>query len=106
MERLDRADELGRLLALHERRGGELAVVTGRRRVGKTRLLVEWTERTGGAYFVADQSSPAVQRRYLGIAVATRMPGFDALRRKVTRVLFAAKTRGCVDALGPADVFA
>src|SRR5450432_1008776 len=60
MKFLDRANELSRLLALSKRREGGLAVVTGRRRVGKTRLLVEWVERVGGVYFVADQSSPAV----------------------------------------------
>jgi AAA+ ATPase superfamily predicted ATPase len=57
MKFLDRQDELSRLLALSRRRDGGLAVVTGRCRVGKTRLLVEWVERRGGVYFVADQSS-------------------------------------------------
>lgn len=46
MKFLDREDELARLLAM--RRGGGLAVISGRRRVGKTRLLTEWVERTGG----------------------------------------------------------
>jgi AAA+ ATPase superfamily predicted ATPase len=39
MKFLDRDAELSRLLALSKRREGGLAVVTGRRRVGKTRLL-------------------------------------------------------------------
>ena len=79
MNFIDREDELRRLLALGRRREGGLAVITGRRRVGKTRLLVEWVERTGGVYFVADQSSPEVQRRYLVAALATRLPGLDGV---------------------------
>ena len=50
-----------------------LAVVTGRRRVGKTRLLVEWAERSGGVYFVAE--SAEVQRRYLVAALAAKLRG-------------------------------
>jgi len=37
MNFIDREDELARLIALAKRRDGGLAVVTGRRRVGKTR---------------------------------------------------------------------
>jgi AAA+ ATPase superfamily predicted ATPase len=40
MKFIDRENELSRLIALSKRRDGGLAVVTGRRRVGKTRLLV------------------------------------------------------------------
>lgn len=79
MKFLDRQDELSRLLALSKRREGGLAVVTGRRRVGKTRLLVEWVERSGGVYFVADQSSPGVQRHYLTVALAARLRGLDGV---------------------------
>lgn len=53
-----------------------LGVLWGRRRVGKTRLLVEWCRRTGGLYTVADASAEPVQRRYLAEAVAERVPGF------------------------------
>ena len=67
MEFLDRADELRRLdRAL--RRSGAFAVIWGRRRVGKSRLLTEWSRRRDGLYTVADQSAPAVQRRYLAAA--------------------------------------
>ena len=75
MEFLDRVDELRRLdRALG--RSGAFAVIWGRRRVGKSRLLTEWSRRCGGLYTVADQSAPAVQRRYLAAAVAERFPGF------------------------------
>lgn len=79
MKFIDREEELGRLTALSKRRDGGLAVVTGRRRVGKTRLLVEWVERTGGVYFVADQSSSEVQRRYLTAALGAKVRGLEGV---------------------------
>jgi uncharacterized protein len=56
--------------------GGGLAVVWGRRRIGKTRLLLEWSERAGGVYTVADQSAPHLQRAYFARAIARALPGF------------------------------
>jgi AAA+ ATPase superfamily predicted ATPase len=76
MNFLDRQDELARLDGLARRRGGGLAIVYGRRRVGKTRLLLEWSARHGGAYTVADQSAAAIQRRYFAGVIAERLPGF------------------------------
>ncbi len=66
MRRLDRA------LA----QPGAFAVIWGRRRVGKSRLLIEWSRRHKGLYTVAEQSAPSMQRRYLATAVAERFPGF------------------------------
>lgn len=71
---IDREEELGRLEAL--RSAGGLAVLHGRRRIGKTRLLVEWCDRSGGLYTVSDQSAPEVQRRYFAEEIARRFPGF------------------------------
>jgi len=76
MKFLNRTEELERLDHLASREGGGLAVVYGRRRIGKTRLLLEWSKRHGGLYTVADQSSAEVQRRYFAQAVAERLPGF------------------------------
>lgn len=56
--------------------GGGLAVVWGRRRIGKTRLLLEWCERDGGVYTVADQSSSDQQRAYFARAISQALPGF------------------------------
>jgi AAA+ ATPase superfamily predicted ATPase len=76
MRFLNRVQEMARLDHLMARRGGGLVVVYGRRRLGKTRLLLEWTARHGGLYTVADLSSADVQRRYFARSVATRLPGF------------------------------
>jgi len=76
MRFINRIDEMARLEALTARGEGGLAVVYGRRRVGKTRLLLEWSDRHGGLYTVADQSAAEVQRRYFAGAVADRLPGF------------------------------
>lgn len=76
MDFLDRIDELARLDALATSPEGGLAVLYGRRRIGKTRLLLEWAGRHGGLYTVADQSIAEVQRRYFAEAVAGRLAGF------------------------------
>lgn len=76
MEWLNRTAELARLDRLLGRRDGSLAVVWGRRRIGKTRLLLEWANRASGVYFVADNASPPDQRRRLAESLATRLPGF------------------------------
>src|SRR5262249_11644220 len=70
-------DRRRELAALAELDGdGGLAVVWGRRRIGKTRLLLEWTERAGGVYTVADQSAPHLQRDYFARAISQVLPGF------------------------------
>jgi len=76
MNFLDRQDEMGRLDNLAGQKVGGLAVIWGRRRVGKTRLLSEWCRRHAGVYTVADQSVEAVQRRYFCDALSARLPGF------------------------------
>jgi len=73
---VNRENELERLSGLVRSRRGGLAVVHGRRRIGKTRLLLEWCRRHDGLYTVSDESAADVQRRYLAREVATRFPGF------------------------------
>lgn len=86
---LNRTDELTRLDRLARSSEGGLAVISGRRRVGKTRLLLEWTHRHHGLYFVADQSSASLQRRYFAQALGTRLPGFGDVDYPDWRALFA-----------------
>ena len=96
MKFLDRARELAALEGLDEL--GGLAVVWGRRRIGKTRLLLEWCEREGGLYTVADQSGPEAQREYFARAVAAVLPGFadvtyPSWERLLTRLAADAASR-------------
>jgi AAA+ ATPase superfamily predicted ATPase len=97
MKFLDREKELSRLMALSRRHEGGLAVIAGRRRVGKTRLLVEWVERSGGVYFVADQSSPEVQRRYLTAALARKLRGLDGVTFADWRTLLAGVAERAIE---------
>jgi hypothetical protein len=75
MEFLDRQNEFSRLNRCLD--GGKLVVVVGRRRIGKTRLILQWLDTTAGLYFVADRSASAVQRRYFANTIANRFPGFE-----------------------------
>lgn len=69
-------------------RPAAFAVIWGRRRVGKSRLLIEWARPRDGLYTVADQSVPSVQRRYLATAVAVRLPGFAEVEYPDWRTFF------------------
>ncbi len=93
MRFLDREREMARLNALVQRRASGLAVLWGRRRVGKTRLLVEWCRSHEGLYTVADLSAESIQRRYLAEAVATRFPGLVDGEYRDWRGFFRALTR-------------
>ncbi len=83
-----RIDELNRLNRLLQRPSGSLAVIFGRRRVGKTHLLSEWSRSSNGVYFIADASDASVQRRYFAEAVARRLPHFAELEYSDWRRLF------------------
>lgn len=90
---VNRLEELSRLNRLAVSGEGGLAVVYGRRRVGKTRLLLEWAERHDGLYTVADQSTPDLQRRYFAEAVAQRLAAFSEVEYRDWRSLFARLAR-------------
>lgn len=77
MKFLNRSQELQRLDKLAALGRGGLAVIYGRRRVGKTRLLLEWVRQCDGLYTVSDLSAPDVQRRYFAVTIATRLKGFS-----------------------------
>jgi AAA+ ATPase superfamily predicted ATPase len=77
MKFVNRHKEMGRLQRLLRSREAAVAVIWGRRRVGKTRLLLEWTEKNRGVYFVADESSPSIQRRFFALALEQVLPDFS-----------------------------
>jgi len=77
MRFLNRVEELARLDAWMRLPQGGLAVIYGRRRMGKTRLLVEGARKHGGLYTVSDLSVADIQRGYFAQAAAAFLPGFD-----------------------------
>ena len=93
MKFVDRKDEMRRLDGLGEGGRAGLAALWGRRRVGKTRLLLEWCRRRGGLYSVADLSSESVQRRYFAEAAAAKFPGFAEAEYPDWRTLLRALGR-------------
>ncbi|HSK81595.1 MAG TPA: ATP-binding protein, partial [Thermoanaerobaculia bacterium] len=86
-------DELARLDRVAASEEGGLVVVYGRRRVGKTRLLIEWAKKHAGLYTVADQSLAEVQRRYFAEALNGALPGFAEVEYRDWRTLLSRVAR-------------
>jgi AAA+ ATPase superfamily predicted ATPase len=76
---LDRQDEMRRLRRVLSGQGGQLAVIYGRRRCGKSTLLRQ-TCTASDLYFLADQRDAALQRQALAVEAARLLPGFAAGR--------------------------
>lgn len=99
---IDRTEELRRLERAAAVRDGALVVIWGRRRVGKTRLLLEWVRAHQGLYWVADTSAAPIQRRNLAETLQARLPGFGeveypdwgTLLSRLAREARRAKWRG------------
>lgn len=98
MDFLDRTEERTRLRALLRRGQGGFAVIYGRRRVGKTRLLLDWVHEDGGLYSVADQSSPVQQRAVLAESIAQKFSGFADVTYPTWASLFARLAETSVQA--------
>ena len=99
MRFIDRKNELSRLYRGLATEDSWVCVLWGRRRVGKSRLLLECFGDTTGVYFVADESASALQRAYFASAVAVQFPGFDEVsypdwRSLLDRVAREAGVRG------------
>ena len=95
MNFVDRVDELARLERMSQRPDGALAVIWGRRRIGKTRLLLEWVRRASGVYWTADQSAPALQRRSFAETLELRVPGFGSVEYRDWPTLLQRLAREC-----------
>ena len=74
---LNRAEELDRLERLFARNEGTLAVVYGRRRAGKSRLIREALPRGRSILYVGDEREDTLQRADLAAEIARLLPGFD-----------------------------
>ena len=79
MKFINRKQELLRLDRLAAAAASGFAAVWGRRRIGKTRLLLEWVQKHKGIYFTADESTSSVQRKYFSMAIEEVLPGFSSV---------------------------
>ncbi|NGX38343.1 MAG: hypothetical protein K1000chlam2_01516 [Chlamydiae bacterium] len=77
MKFIDRKQELDRLRGLTRSSKAGVAVIWGRRRMGKTRLLLEWVDQHRGVYYAADESAGSIQRRYFAMALEQALPNFS-----------------------------
>lgn len=74
---LDREDEKKRISGVLSKREGTFCCLYGRRRCGKSRLLLETLPPKKAVYFVGDEREATLQRDALASAVSVVMPGFD-----------------------------
>ncbi len=74
---LNRTEELRRLRRLYQQPGKRLAVIYGRRRCGKSRLLLESLPEKTSIYFFCDEREAELQRHQLAVALSAAIPGFD-----------------------------
>ena len=76
---LNRDEERRRLRALLSRRRGGLAVLFGRRRCGKSRLVQEVLPARRSVYYVGDDREAPLQRASLAAEIGRRIPGFGVV---------------------------
>lgn len=74
---LNRSEELDRLRKLLARRQGGLAVLYGRRRCGKSRLIQEALSPRDSVYYVADDRESSLQRAAAAAEIGRKLEGFD-----------------------------
>jgi AAA+ ATPase superfamily predicted ATPase len=80
---VDRAEELTRLEALYDSNEAELAVVYGRRQIGKSELVRKSIrDRTDAVYYEAVQGTPRTQRARFVEAAAERYPGITDIKEE------------------------
>ncbi|WP_310569702.1 ATP-binding protein [Gemmatimonas sp.] len=94
---VDRESERAQLRALLKRPGPSLALVTGRRRVGKTYLLINTWPEAQTFYFVAAEGTSTINRRELVQSIARHFalaldPADYPTWRTVFRLLYELRT--------------
>jgi AAA+ ATPase superfamily predicted ATPase len=92
---INREEELGRLEMLYRQRPARLAVLYGRRRLGKTFLLRQFAKDKPHCYFMADRAGEPDLRRSLAraMALASEEPTLSAAEYASWYDLFAAFDR-------------
>jgi len=76
MKFVNRKKELQRLKNTDSSPSASVAVIWGRRRMGKTRLLLKWIDQRSGVYYAAVESAASIQRKYFALALEDALPGF------------------------------
>lgn len=92
---VDRKDELRQLQRLYSQEEGQLVIVYGRRRLGKTRLLKEFCLSCPHVYFMADRAGEKSLKKSLALVMATSLnePLLQAVDYPQWYDLFAAFDR-------------
>ena len=96
MKFINRQKEMARLDKVAKLPDGGVAVVWGRRRVGKTRLLLEWAHKHKGIYYTADESAPSLQMKYFALALEQVLPGFSSVDYPDWTTLLARLARDAI----------
>jgi len=80
---VNRVDELNRLQALYDSDEAELAIVYGRRQIGKSELVSQSiADRDDAVYYQAVQGTATTQLRRFVEAAATTYPGITAVKEE------------------------
>jgi AAA+ ATPase superfamily predicted ATPase len=77
MKFINRQEEMRRLNRLIRQPRAGVVVIWGRRRIGKTRLLLEWVHKHRGVYYTADESAASIQRKYFATSIEQILPNFS-----------------------------
>lgn len=93
MKFINRKQELSRLNHLIGLKEGGIGVIWGRRRLGKSRLLLEWTHKHKGVYYTADESASSIQRNYFSVSIEQALPGFSEVEYPDWTALFMRLAR-------------
>src|SRR3972149_4753992 len=74
---LNRIEETERLRRLLAQKHGRWAVLYGRHRCGKSRLIQEVLSANDSVYYVADDRGSSLQRAALAVEIGRKLNGFD-----------------------------
>ncbi|MEA3548964.1 MAG: ATP-binding protein [Thermodesulfobacteriota bacterium] len=70
---INRNSELSQLKTLYQKQSGQLVILYGRRRLGKTTLLREFCGDKSHCYYMADKAGEQSQKKSLALAMATAL---------------------------------
>jgi AAA+ ATPase superfamily predicted ATPase len=94
---IDRQTEITQLNTIYQNPGGQLVVLYGRRRLGKTTLLREFCQDKHHCYYMADKAGEESQKKSLALAMSTALqePLLQTARYPEWYDIFAAFDRFC-----------